>query len=85
VVLYAQWTVIPTYTVTYNGNANNTGTVPVDNNHYTFGQSVTVLANTGNLAKTGATFVGWNTQANGGGTGYAAAVSFVMGSGNVTL
>ena len=85
VTLYAQWTLIPTYAVTYDGNGNTAGAAPADNNHYTVGQSVTVLGNTGNLSKTSYTFVGWNTQANGIGIGYAAGVSFVIGSGNVTL
>ena len=85
VTLYAQWTMIPTYSVTYNGNGNTSGTAPADNNHYTVGQSVTALGNTGNLAKPGSTFVGWNTQANGTGIGYASGVSFAMGSANVTL
>jgi uncharacterized repeat protein (TIGR02543 family) len=85
VTLYAQWTANPTYTVTYNGNVNSGGTVPVDNNNYTTGASVTVLGNTGALVKTGSTFVGWNTQANGNGTSYAGGATFAMGSVSVTL
>ena len=85
VVLYAQWTVIPTFTVTYSGNGSTGGTAPTDNNHYTLGQSVTVLGNTGTLVKTGFTFIGWNTQANDSGISYATGVTFSMGSSNVTL
>ena len=63
-----------TYTVTYNGNYNTDGAVPEDNNSYVSGATVTVLGNTGNLAKTDAsdsyTFVGWNTLSNGFGTNY---------------
>ena len=56
--LFAQW-IINTYTVIYNGNGNTSGTAPVDaNSPYNFGVTVTVLANTGSLVKTGATF-GW--------------------------
>ena len=86
VTLYAQWTADPTYTVTYNGNTNTSGNVPADGNNYRSGDSVTVLGNIDTLVKTGYTFVGWNTQANGnGGTAYAAGVKFAMGSAGVTL
>ncbi|WP_238919049.1 InlB B-repeat-containing protein, partial [Clostridium sp. YIM B02555] len=71
--LYAKWTPVPTtYTVTYNGNGNTGGTVPTDSTSYTSGQTVTAAANSGNLVKTGYTFAGWNTAANGSGTDYAA-------------
>lgn len=85
--LFAQWTV-NTYTVTYDGNGNTGGTAPVDaNSPYNFGSTVTVLANTGNLVRTGFTFAGWNTAANGSGTSYAAtgAVTFTLGAANVVL
>jgi Listeria-Bacteroides repeat domain (List_Bact_rpt) len=59
-----------TYTVIYDGNGSIGGTVPVDSNKYPQGQTVTVLGNTGNLSKTGYSFSGWNTQANGSGTTY---------------
>ena len=84
VTLYAQWT--PTYTVIYNGNGNTSGTAPVDpNSPYVSGATVTVLGNTGNLTKTGYTFAGWSTAANGSGTNYAAGATFTMESANVTL
>jgi uncharacterized repeat protein (TIGR02543 family) len=77
----------PTYTITYNGNANTGGTVPTDDNKYAQGATVTVKANTGTLVRTGYTFGGWNTLANGSGNSYAASGSatFIMGSANVTL
>ncbi len=86
-VLFAQWTA-NSYTVTYDGNTNDGGTAPVDpSSPYTFGSVVTVLANTGNLTKTGYIFVGWNTAANGSGTNYAASGSatFTLGAANVVL
>ena len=43
------------------------------------------MGNTGTLVKTGYAFAGWNTQANGTGTSYAAGAPFVMGTANVTL
>ena len=83
--LFARWT-INTYTVTYDGNGNTGGTAPVDNlSPYNFGATVTVLANTGSLVKTGATFVGWNTAADGTGTSYAPAATFTLGAANVLL
>ncbi|QJD82707.1 hypothetical protein HH215_05600 [Cohnella herbarum] len=85
VTLYAQWTVNPTYTVTYNGNGSTGGTVPTDSNPYEQNATVTVLGNTGSLVKTGSTFAGWNTAANGTGTPYAANATFGMGAANVTL
>jgi uncharacterized repeat protein (TIGR02543 family) len=74
-----------TYSVTYDGNGNNSGTVPTDATLYEAGATVTVKANTGTLAKTGSTFVGWNTAADGTGTSYAASAPLTMGSANITL
>lgn len=72
-------------TVTYNGNGNTGGTVPIDSNTYLKGQSVTVLGNTGSLVKTGFSFSGWNTQANGSGTTYTQGQTFILGGSSVTL
>jgi uncharacterized repeat protein (TIGR02543 family) len=86
VTLYAQWAAGPaTYTVTYNGNGNTGGSVPVDSATYQQGATVTVLGNTGGLVKTGDTFGGWNTAAGGSGTAYAAGATFPMGTANVNL
>jgi hypothetical protein len=85
VMLYAQWTSSPTYTVTYDGNGNTGGTVPVDANSYQTAASVTVKGNTGLLEKTGATFTGWNTAVDGSGTALAVGATFPVESTNVTL
>ncbi|GFZ94724.1 hypothetical protein GCM10008018_46360 [Paenibacillus marchantiophytorum] len=89
VTLYAKWTanptVNPTYTATYNGNGNSGGSAPTDSGSYAQGVTVSVYGNTGNLVKTGYTFVGWNTQADGNGTTYAAGATFSMGTTNVML
>lgn len=85
IMLYAKWTQNPTYTVSYNGNGNTGGTVPIDANAYEQGANVTVIANTGNLVRTGYTFTGWNTIADGSGTSYAGTATFSMGTANVTL
>jgi len=75
----------PTYTVTYDGNGNTGGSVPVDSNSFQEGQTVTVLGNTGNLTKTSYTFGGWNTAADGSGTDYAGGTTFSMGAADITL
>jgi uncharacterized repeat protein (TIGR02543 family) len=84
VKLYAQWKLIPTFTVTYNGNNNSGGTATTDPGTYVQGATVTV-ANAGTLVKSGYSFAGWNTEANGSGTAHAAGSTFEMGSTNVTL
>jgi 6-phosphogluconolactonase len=73
----------PTFTVTYNGNGNTFGSVPVDAANYEQGQNVTVLGNSGFLVKTGFAFSGWNTQADGLGTTYGA--TFTMEAADVAL
>jgi hypothetical protein len=73
------------YTVTYYANGATGGSAPTDTTNYQQGQTVTVLGNTGNLVKTGSSFSGWNTAANGSGTTYTQGQTFAMGSANVTL
>ena len=76
-VLYAQWTPI-TYTITYNGNANTGGSPLTDSSSpYITGSTITVLG-AGTLVKTGNTFAGWNTLANGSGTSYAIGATFTI-------
>ncbi len=74
-----------TYAVTYDANGATSGTVPVDSTDYAEGDTVTVLGNSGGLAKSGSTFAGWNTSADGSGNDYTAGDTFVMGTSNVTL
>ena len=78
--LYAKWIA----TVTYNGNTNSGGTAPTDASNYLNGDTVTVLGNSGTLTKTGFTFFGWNTLAEGSGIDYAPAATFTI-SGNTYL
>ncbi|MFB9273906.1 InlB B-repeat-containing protein [Cohnella cellulosilytica] len=84
VTLYAKWTLIPTYKVAYNGNGATGGAAPTDGASYAAGATVTVLGG-GTLTRSGYTFGGWNTAANGTGTNYAASFTFAMGAANVTL
>jgi len=72
------------YQVLYNGNGNTTGTAPADSAKTKDGKEVTVAA-VGNLAKTEHVFTGWNTAANGSGTGYAAGGKVAISGGNVIL
>ncbi len=76
---------IQSFSLAYNGNGNTGGGVPVDTTSYEQGQMVTVLGNTGNVTKSGYTFAGWNTQADGNGTTYAQGAIFSIGSADVTL
>jgi uncharacterized repeat protein (TIGR02543 family) len=64
-------------------NGADSGTPP-SNAEYANGSTVTVQ-NQGTLAKTGYTFAGWNTLANGSGTSYAAGATFSMPTNDVTL
>lgn len=85
VILYARWTTNPTYIVSYDGNGADSGSVPVDTTHYEEGQEVTVLGNTGSLARDGYLLAGWNTQPGGGGTSYTTGQTFTMGTADVIL
>ena len=72
--------------VKYNANGSTGGTVPMDSGSYLEADTVTTLGNTGSLVKTGSTFAGWNTAADGSGTSYIAGKgTFAMGSSDVTL
>lgn len=73
-----------TYTVTYNGNGNDSGTVPVDGTSYNSGDPVTVLGNSGGLGLTGFVFNGWNTASDGSGLSYTGGDVFNI-SANTTL
>jgi uncharacterized repeat protein (TIGR02543 family) len=73
-----------TYSVLYDGNGATSGTAPTDANAYSSGDEVTVLGNTGGLAKTSFTFVGWNTKDDGTGSDYSAGDKFNI-TANTTL
>lgn len=73
------------YTVTYDGNGADGGTAPVDSHHYNQGDTFVVSGNTGNLVRSGYTFAGWNTQADGNGSNYTKGDTFTMPASNATL
>lgn len=84
ITAYAKWIAI-NYTITYNSNSATSGSVPTDSTNYNIGQNITVKANSGSLVRTGYTFAGWNTQADGNGTSYLSGTQYQVGSANVTL
>jgi uncharacterized repeat protein (TIGR02543 family) len=65
VTMHAQWTA-NTYTVEYNSNGGDGGSTT--SSTHTYDQAKVLTANS--FTRTGYTFGGWNTQANGGGTSY---------------
>ena len=59
---------VPTYTVTYDGNDADSGTMTDKNSPYAYGAAATVLTN--GFTRSGYTFTGWNTSADGSGDSY---------------
>ena len=82
--LYAVWSA-NNYGITYFANGANGGAVPTDSTNYNIGQSIAVLGNAGALTRTGYSFTGWNTAANGSGFSYNSGDTITMGSQSVTL
>lgn len=90
--LFAKWTPI-NYTVTYNatnvvgGTTINptSGSVPVNNNTFNIGQSFSLAANTGLLARNGYTFAGWVTNADGTGTARNSGETITFEAANINL
>ena len=78
--LYAHWS--KEYSVTYNANGG-TGTTTDANSPYEAGSNVTVLSNS--FTRSGYSFTGWNTSAEGDGTPYAAGATISSIAANVTL
>lgn len=83
ITLYAEWELH--HHVTYDGNTNTGGTVPTDATEYYAGDTVTGAANSGTLVKTGYSFRGWNTAADGSGTHIAVAGTFIFAGAALTL
>jgi uncharacterized repeat protein (TIGR02543 family) len=77
--IYAQW-VLNSNAVSYNAN-NGSGAPSVG----TYGYAATVTVSSATPTRVGYTFLGWNTQADGNGTNYAAADTFSMPNSSVVL
>jgi len=75
--LYAQWTAIPTFTVSFNANGGAGSMTP-----QTSSSAAALTLNA--FTRAGYSFAGWNTVAGGGGTPYANGASYPFTS-SVTL
>jgi uncharacterized repeat protein (TIGR02543 family) len=75
----------PTYTMTYNANGATSGSVPANGSYVSGGAATTVSENSGILARTGYSFSGWNSSADGTGTTYAAGSGTYSSNASVTL
>lgn len=76
---------VPTYTLTYDGNGYEAGTLPTDSNSYTESSTASVMGNNGVITRNGYDFTGWNTAIDGSGTTYNADETLVIGASDVTL
>ena len=70
--------------VTYNGNGEDSGSPPSDNNLYENGDYA-IIAGGGTLVKAGYVLGSWNTAADGSGTDYDEGDTMLMGYDDVTL
>lgn len=75
--LYAQWTAIPTFTVSFNANGGAGSMTPQSS-------SSAAALKLNSFTRAGYSFAGWNTVAGGGGTPYANGASYPFTS-SVTL
>jgi len=71
--------------VSYFGNGNEAGSVPFDSNYYEAGAFVMLAVNSGNLARAGFSFTGWNSMADGTGTHYDAGSTIKLGTEDLNL
>lgn len=78
--LFAKWTAI-NYTVTFNGNGSTAGSM----SNQTIAAFATANLTTNAFTRTGFTFSGWNSAADGSGTSYADGASYTMGTANAAL
>jgi len=76
VTLYAKWTVVKMFTVTFDGNNHTDGAVPSSMSQDS-GKTI-MLPSQESMERGGYNFGGWNTNASGTGTGYAAGSSYTV-------
>jgi uncharacterized repeat protein (TIGR02543 family) len=84
VTLYAKWN-LTQYNVTYYSNGATSGTVPVDSSTYTMGGSVPISGNTGTLARTGYSFIGWGISSTDTVNQYVSGNSYTVGTNNIAF
>ncbi|MFW6367182.1 MAG: transporter substrate-binding domain-containing protein, partial [bacterium] len=75
VTLYAHWVALGEYSVSYNANGADEGTVPSTQTK-TEEVDLTLAGNSEGLAKTGHTFAGWNTADDASGTAYTESATY---------
>lgn len=63
------------YTIHYDGNSNTAGTVPSDLTGIAYSSTSVALASQGDLLRSGYSFQGWNTAADGSGTDFSGTVA----------
>ena len=89
VTLYAAWTSTTdpgaTFSITYDSNGADSGSVPIDTATYHQYNAVTVTSGQGTLVKAGYNLAGWMTAQDGTGTSYAPGTVFSMKASNTTL
>jgi uncharacterized protein (TIGR02145 family)/uncharacterized repeat protein (TIGR02543 family) len=76
--------VTPIYSLSYNGNGSDNGTVPAVA-RYLQGAAAIISDNTGNLVKKGNYFSGWNTASDGSEASYLAGKKLTIRDQDVTL
>ena len=70
-------------TLEYNGNGSDGGSAPASRTFHDKGSNATAASNS--YTRTNYQFTGWNTQADGNGTAYAAGATDVAMNSNITL
>jgi len=74
-----------TYVITYFGNGNTEGSVPIDDNKYERNNVANVAINYGGLKRNGFSFIGWNTLFDGTGLEYLENESINIGNSDIEL
>ena len=77
-------TITAWYSISYSGNGQTSGGAPATQVKDA-GVTLVLQTNSGSLAKTGKTFSGWNTAADGSGTDYAAGGNYTTDVADVVL
>lgn len=80
VILYAQWSIVPIYTITFNANGG-IGTM----SDQIIEESGSEQLKMNSFIRKNYNFKGWNTEKNGLGTAYNNSSTFYIGSSDITL